>query len=200
MNIVLDILTVGRPGIEDTFYMGWAQKKGAKTPEEALSRAGIHPEFAMICSLAFCVANRPDSEEVWSCKDVSEEKEMIQEFFDSIRQLGSDDEITLIGHNLKRFVYPHIVKAAIRHKIRIPNWLKSCKLIDIQDELAFGSQPMGIAALALNCGIPDQRFKISANVSDLFDEGNFSTIMDCNANRLQIILEIYKCAKLVNAI
>ena len=50
--LVVDISTTAQPGVENSTYLSWVNKRGNFTPEEAYSKAGLHPEYGMICGLA----------------------------------------------------------------------------------------------------------------------------------------------------
>ena len=176
--LVLDISTSAQVGIEDSPYLSWACKKGAKTPEEAYSKAGLHAEYGMVCGLsAFWVKFKIKNDEVLSyevepamtstCITLEREEETLRELL----RLIYGKQVIFVGQNSKKFIIPFLAKRLLSYGFKIPEQIYSAihsGSIDIMEELACGGvSVMSLRSSAWLLGINDPRS--SMRVPDFYE-------------------------------
>lgn len=191
VTYVIDIETVARKGIENTFYLNWAYKKGAKDEMAAIQRAGLHPEFGMVCSIGVApYGTSDDTPMVQTAKDEDEEKEALKGLATLL-----DEDCKVVGHNVKRFDIPYLVKAYLRHNMEIPKALRQSNeknWLDTMEILAMGGTQMSLRAACLNMGIPDPKVKCCGdNIYDMFINGEMEAIAEYNNNDVCVTREVY---------
>ena len=168
-RLVLDIETVPRPGIMDTWFQQWAGEKNPdKTPEELEHLAGLYPEFGMACCV--CLKEYGADNMAFSRAALAgEEKEMLYALGSWLDRPG----VVLIGHNIKGFDIP------------LPNSLKTAgkKPWDIQHQdtmelMKFGGYaPMSLRSACLLLDLPDPKeYEHGYQVWDLFRAGDKDSI------------------------
>lgn len=177
---VIDISTTAQEGIEDSPYLSWACKKGASSPEEAYSKAGLHAEFGMICCISAYMV-KFDGKGGYSAdmllsktaSDSKTEEDLLNKFsevFDDVMGYqafldNNSERCMLAGHNIKNFVIPFLVKRYLGNGIRIPNQLnaimRSGNYVDIMRELSCGGESvMSLRSAAWLLGVDDPRSSI----------------------------------------
>lgn len=163
--VVVAISTTAQPDIEDSPYLSWASKKGADTPEEAFSRAGMHAEYGMVCALSAYTV-KFDGDMRYSMENVlkitsdnlEDEEALLLTLESTLQRLGKD--VVLVGHNIKDFIVPFLAKRYLGRGLRIPVELVAAmkgNVIDIMKELACGGQSvMSLRSSAWLLGVNDQ--------------------------------------------
>lgn len=181
MNYLLvDIATSAQPDIESSPYLSWANKKGAMTAEDAYSKAGMHPEYSIICGISLvevsfnvdgAAADRagrtiPKGYKIgktvsWTALDLAEEEEQI---LLPLERMLEGKEYKIVGHNAKDFIVPFLAKRYLANGLAIPSTLyKEIKEgpIDIMKELSCGGvSVMSLRAAAWMLGVKDPRSSI----------------------------------------
>lgn len=177
--LVVDISTSAQEDIEDSPYLSWACKKGASSPEEAYSKAGLHAEFGMICCISVFSVRFEGSEykvnEIFTRTALNREaeEELLLAFSNLLSEklpmivLKPDHEDTMLaGHNMKNFVIPFLVKRYLGNGLRIPNVLNSIMrsghYVDLMHELSCGGESkMSLRSAAWLMGVDDPRSSVS---------------------------------------
>lgn len=201
MNLIIDIQTTTAPGVEDSFYTGWAMKRGSRTPEEALSKAGIHAEFGFICGIAILPVETPrvqfDRVETKTAADPVEEEKLLEWLLDKTR--GKD--VKLVGHNIKGFDIPYLVKRFMAHGYIIPDFLQRAlyknSYIDLMQELACnGGSLMSLRATAYMLGIEDPLSATDPqrSVYELHQSGNLKAIAEIGKTNAIVTGHVYQVA------
>lgn len=166
--LVIDISTTAQDGIEDSPYISWANKKGALTPEEAYSKAGLHAEYGMLCGIAAYWVWKENGEIVKnfcmgdSVRNQQEEALALEKLCEKM----FDPDVVIVGHNAKDFVVPFIAKRMLANGIKIPGPLYTAIKngpIDIMKALSCGGvSVMPLRAAAWLFGVEDPRANGSA--------------------------------------
>lgn len=201
MNLIIDIQTTTAPGVEDSFYTGWAMKRGSRTPEEALSKAGIHAEFGFICGIAILPVETPrvqfDRVETKTAADPVEEEKLLEWLLDKTR----DKDVKLVGHNIKGFDIPYLVKRFMAHGYIIPDFLQRAlyenSYIDLMQELACnGGSLMSLRATAYMLGIEDPLSATDPqrSVYELHQSGNLKAIAEIGKTNAIVTGHVYQVA------
>lgn len=161
--LVIDISTTAQEGIEDSPYISWANRKGALTPEEAYSKAGLHAEYGMLCGIAAYWVWKQEDEIVKkfatgsAIRNKQEEGEALLKLCDKMY----DDDVVIVGHNARDFVVPFLAKRMLANGIKIPHPLFLAIKngpVDIMRELSCGGvSVMPLRASAWLLGIDDPR-------------------------------------------
>lgn len=207
--LVVDISTSAQEDIEDSPYLSWACKKGASSPEEAYSKAGLHAEFGMICCISVFSVSFEGSEykvnEVFTRTALNREseEELLLAFSDLLSEklpmivLKPDHEdVILAGHNMKNFVIPFLVKRYLGNGLRIPNVLNSIMrsghYVDIMHELSCGGESkMSLRSAAWLIGVDDPRSSISnPRFYELVKEGKSFGIMKYASMNAKVAAEV----------
>ena len=201
MNLIIDIQTTTAPGVEDSFYTGWAMKRGSRTPEEALSKAGIHAEFGFICGIAILPVETPrvqfDRVETRTAADPIEEEKLLEWLLAKTR----DKDVKLVGHNIKGFDIPYLVKRFIAHGYIIPDFLQRAlyenSYVDLMQELACnGGSLMSLRATAYMLGIEDPLSATDPqrSVYELHQSGNLKAIAEIGKTNAIVTGHVYQVA------
>ena len=180
-RLVLDIETVPRPGIMNTWFQQWAGEKNPdKTPEELEHLVGLYPEFGMACCV--CLKEyRADNMAFSRAALAGEEKEMLYALGSWLDQPG----VVLIGHNIKGFDIPFLAKRYLAQNLPLPKSLKTAgkKPWDIQHQdtmelMKFGGyDPMSLRSACLLLDLPDPKEnECGDQVWDLFKAGDKDSI------------------------
>ena len=180
-RLVLDIETVPRPGIMDTWFQQWAGEKNPdKTPEELEHLAGLYPEFGMACCV--CLKEYGADNMAFSRAALAgEEKEMLYALGSWLDQPG----VVLIGHNIKGFDIPFLAKRYLAQALPLPKSLKTAgkKPWDIphQDTMELmkfgGYAPMSLRSACLLLDLPDPKeYENGGQVWDFFKAGDKDSI------------------------
>ena len=207
--LVVDISTSAQEDIEDSPYLSWACKKGASSPEEAYSKAGLHAEFGMICCISVFSVRFEGSEykvnEVFTRTALNREseEELLLAFSDLLSEklpmlvLKPDhEEVILAGHNMKNFVIPFLVKRYLGNGLRIPNVLNSIMrsghYVDLMHELACGGESkMSLRSAAWLIGVDDPRSSVSnPGFYELVNEGKSFDIMMYASMNAKVAAEV----------
>lgn len=176
-RLVLDIETVPRPGIMDTWFQQWAGEKNPdKTPEELEHLAGLYPEFGMACCV--CLKEYGADNMAFSRAALAgEEKEMLYALGSWLDHPG----VVLIGHNIKGFDIPFLAKRYMAQALPLPVALKTAgkKPCDIphQDTMELmkfgGYTPMSLRSACLLMDLPDPKeYEHGDQVWDFFRAGD----------------------------
>lgn len=199
MKLVIDIQTVAAPGVEDSFYPSWAMKRGSKTPEEAMSRAGMHPEFGFICGVAVLpVDDNGEYEEenikVKIATSLEEEDALLGWLLETVHKLKPE---SLVGHNIKNFDVPYLTKRYLARGYCIPDFLKNAMAGNITDVMQIlacgGGTMMSLRASAYMLGIEDPASEDGPqNVYNLFTDGRLSDIADLAKINVQVTADVHK--------
>jgi len=208
--LVVDISTSAQEDIEDSPYLSWACKKGASSPEEAYSKAGLHAEFGMICcisvfSVTFDGRGEYKVNEVFTRTALNREseEELLLAFSDLLSEklpmivLKPDHEdVILAGHNMKNFIIPFLVKRYLGNGLRIPNVLNSIMrsghYVDLMHELACGGESiMSLRSAAWLMGVDDPRSSVSnPGFYELVKEGKSFDIMMYASMNAKVAAEV----------
>lgn len=121
------------------------------------------------------------------------EKELIEEFFSSL------DGSTLVGHNIKKFDIPFIIKRALSLKIKIPELYKfprnsspwSSDVIDTMT-LVGGTEFISLDNLAKSLGIKGKGNTNGSHVRFLYEQGLHDEIAEYCKNDVQIVKAIHE--------
>lgn len=201
MDLIIDIQTTTAPGVEDSFYTGWAMKRGSRTPEEALSKAGIHAEFGFICGIAILPIENPgvrfEKVETKTASNPEEEEDLLLWLLGKTR--GRD--VKLVGHNIKGFDIPYLVKRFIAHGYIIPDFLQRAlrqnHYIDLMQEMACnGGSLMSLRATAYMLGIEDPLSATDPqrSVYELHQQGNLKAIAEIGKTNAIVTGHVYQVA------
>lgn len=203
--LVVDISTTAQEGIEDSPYLSWANKKGAQTPEEAYSKAGLHAEYGMVCSLSSMWVEF-DSREAFKITDAltmsadnREDEETMLLKFEELLQ-STSGKFKLVGHNIKDFTVPFLAKRYLGNGLRIPNVLRDAmrgNVIDIMKELACGGvSVMSLRSSAWLFGVDDPRSGMrSPRFYELVKQGLVSEVEGYTRANAKVAAEVFaNCA------
>lgn len=205
MKFILDIQTTSAPGVEDSFYLNWAMKRGSRSSEEALRKAGMHAEFGFICGVALLpvdVHGVPEESRLvtFTAKDPKEEDALLSK----LRKYLNDPHTIIVGHNVKCFDIPYLTKRFLAHQYIIPEALKRAiyngQYIDIMQVLACnGGSLMSLRATAYMLGIEDPLSDVDQqkSVYEFFMSGAFDRIAEIGKINVRITGQVY--ATLVNS-
>lgn len=182
-RLVLDIETVPREGIMNTWFPQWAGEKNPdKTPEELEHLAGLYPEFGMTCCV--CIKEYGGDHMAFSRAALAgEEKEMLYTLGSWLDQPG----IQLIGHNIKGFDIPFLAKRYMAQALPLPVALKMAGKKpwevphqDTMELMKFGGwAPMSLRSACFLMGLKDPKEKESGKeVWDLFKAGDKDRIVN----------------------
>jgi len=190
-KIVIDIETIPRQGIMDTWFPGWAQQKGHED-EDAWHLAALYPEFGRTCcvvlteydSSIFARESRTFAQVLAHNTDEAE-KDLLEAMEVAAYDLSKGSDISLIGHNLKGFDIPFLAKRFMALGLQVPDFLRvagkkpwEITHQDTMELLKFGSfSPMSLRSAALMLGIEDPKETVSgAQVADLYEAGELDKI------------------------
>lgn len=160
--IALDIETVPREGIMDTWYPEWIMKKnpGVLDLEKLEAMAALYPEFGQVCCVSYADAEDMDSPVRHKLAgNVEEEREILEDIGGFL-----DNHITLVGHNIKGFDIPFLAKRYMAHGLHVPASLNTLGKkpweiphLDTMELMKFGSSNMSLRAACLLLGIKDPK-------------------------------------------
>lgn len=185
MFLSVDIETVPRPGIMDTWYPSWAAEKHPdKTPEELEALAALYPEFGMVCAISVVkqVQGMPQVAAEYTASNLEEEGAMLKDF---CGRLDRGRDVVLVGHNIKGFDIPFIVKRCLAHGLFVPDCMKVAgkKPWDIphRDTMEIlkcgGFTPMSLRSACLLLGFEDPKEVCDGRkVWDLFRQGDLGKV------------------------
>lgn len=182
MALVIDIETIPRPGIMDTWFPEWAaQKNPDATPEELERMAGLHAEFGMVCAVGYASPDTSKPVHSLTAATLEAERDMLVQFAETLQHYGG----TLIGHNIKAFDIPFLAKRYMAHRLRVPDTLcvagkKPWEVphVDTLQEMKFGGDcSMSLRSACLLLGLGDPKADCSGGeVWDLFKAGDMGAI------------------------
>lgn len=205
--LIFDISTTAQPGIEDSQYLSWANKKGNMTPEEAYSKAGMHPEYGMVCGLSSfwveCDGKGYDINEAFTgtALNMEEEEALLLDFSKLLH-----GDVVLCGHNVKDFGIPFLAKRFLAHGIVIPDCIVDAiceeSYIDTMRELACGGQSvMSLRATAWMMGIDDPRANIAVpRFYQLCQEGRIGEVKELTRQNAEVAARVFGNCVLGNLI
>ena len=181
-RIVIDIETVPRPGIMDTWYPQWASEKYlGKEGQDLENMAALHGEFGMITAIAYANALTDEEPKVFTAGSLEEEAEMLEEVYPTLNNMG----LTLMGHNIKGFDIPFLAKRYIAQCNRLPGSLNVGGLKpwevphkDTMELMRFGGGPsMSLRSACLLFSIKDPKeATCGSDVAELFRQGKIAEI------------------------
>lgn len=182
MALVIDIETIPRPGIMDTWFPEWAaQKSPDATPEELERMAGLHAEFGMVCAVGYASPDVSEPVHSLTAATLEDERETLMQFAETLQRYGG----TLIGHNIKAFDIPFLAKRYMAHGLRVPGTLcvagkKPWEVphVDTLQEMKLGGDcSMSLRSACLLLGLGDPKADCSGGeVWGLFKAGDMGTI------------------------
>ncbi len=182
-RLVIDIETVPREGIMNTWFPQWAgEKHPDKTPEELEQLAGLYPEFGMTCCVCLKEYNT-DHMAFARAALAGEEKAMLYDLGSWLDQ----PDVQLIGHNIKGFDIPFLAKRYIAQNLPLPNSLKTAGKKpwevphqDTMELMKFGGwAPMSLRSACLLMGLKDPKEKeCGKDVWDLFKAGDMDRLVN----------------------
>lgn len=199
MKFILDIQTTSAPGVEDSFYLNWAMKRGSRSSEEALRKAGMHAEFGFICGVALLpvdVHGVPDESRLvtFTAKDPKEEDVLLSK----LREYLQDPSSIIIGHNVKCFDIPYLTKRFLAHQYIIPEALQRAiyndQYVDVMQILACnGGSLMSLRATAYMLGIEDPLSDVDQqkSVYELHASGNLARIAEIGRINVRVTWQVY---------
>lgn len=199
MKFILDIQTTSAPGVEDSFYLNWAMKRGSRSSEEALRKAGMHAEFGFICGVALLpvdVHGVPDESRLvtLTAKDPKEEDVLLSK----LREYLRDPSSIIIGHNVKCFDIPYLTKRFLAHQYIIPEALQRAiyndQYVDVMQILACnGGSLMSLRATAYMLGIEDPLSDVDQqkSVYELHASGNLARIAEIGRINVRVTWQVY---------
>lgn len=213
--LVIDISTSAQEDIEDSPYLSWACKKGASSPEEAYSKAGLHAEYGMVCCIsAYWVKFTADcnytSEEAFtmSAYDKDTEEHLLMKLQDVLFEFNpplrlSDDRgeqpefVKFVGHNMKNFVIPFLVKRYLGNGLKVPMPLSSMMVtgnyVDLMHTLACGGESMmSLRSAAWLFGIDDPRSSVrSPKFYELVKDGNMKDVEKYTRMNAKVAADVF---------
>lgn len=207
MKLVLDIQTVAAPGVENSFYPSWAMKRGSKTMEDAMNRAGVHPEFGFICGAAILPTIDDGSYdvkdiEVKTAGSVQEEDELLEWMLGRVAAFDPNmnkqsASIVPVGHNITNFDIPYLTKRLMAHGYCIPKFLKKAingNTVDVMKLLTCGGgTTMSLRSAAYMFGIDDPLTEDGPqSVYDMFRDGRLSDIAELARINVRVAADVYK--------
>lgn len=179
--IALDIETVPREGIMDTWYPEWAaQKYPDKEGEDLEAMAALYPEFGQVCCISWNDAEEPGSMPFhMTARTLDEERAMLQRFAETFGNFA-----TFVGHNIKGFDIPFLAKRFMAHGLRVPGPLNTIGVkpwevrhLDTMELMRFGSGNMTLRSACLMLGLDDpKQDACGAKVWELFKRGEMGAI------------------------
>lgn len=181
-RIVIDIETVPRPGIMDTWYPQWASEKyPGKEGDELERMAALHAEFGMICAVAFVNALTKDEPTVYTASSVEEETKLLERLYGVL----DNESVVLLGHNIKGFDIPFFAKRYMAQGFKVPLSLNfggkkpwEIPHKDTMEIMRFaGDCSMSLRSACLLMGIADPKGDMcGADVYELFKKGDVAPI------------------------
>ena len=175
--------------------------------------AALYPEFGKINCISIGQINLSDTESTILKKSFygHDEKKILTEFLNfSTNLLNKVPDVKFIGHNIKRFDFPYILRRSVLNNLSIPNRLKFHKLkpwetclIDTMEDFRFGGQgSISLEHLSLMLGILNPKEveiyqNPFGNVASSYWEGKLEEIKDyCEGDveaTANIILKVSNC-------
>lgn len=197
-RIVIDIETVPRPGIMDTWYPQWASDKYPNVEGDALEdMAALHAEFGMVCAVAIASANGNDEPVVYTASNEDEEVELLA----AIENLMDDENVILVGHNIKGFDIPFLAKRFMARRRFVPRMLNmggkkpwEIPHRDTMEIMRFGGgASMSLRSACLMLNIEDPKGSVGGSeVSEMFRQGRVPEIGQYCAGDVVAERELYK--------
>lgn len=180
-KIVIDIETVPREGIMDTWYAEWAGNKNPDAaPEELEYSAGLYPEFGRVCCV--CLKEYGTDDVLGRvARNLNDERDLLYWLGSYLDQPG----VSLIGHNIKGFDIPFLAKRYLAHSLPLPSALKlagkkpwEITHQDTMELLRFGNfSNMSLRSACLLLGLDDPKENDSGkSVWDKFRAGDLESI------------------------
>lgn len=186
MILTIDIETVPRPGIMDTWFPAYAhENKKIEDYDKQELLAGLYPEFGMICCVAGITEYERDCSIGMVASNLNEEKLLLKGLSAEFESLGG--AIQLQGHNIKGFDIPFLAKRYLAHRLPVPECLQvagkkpwEIHHIDTMELAKFGGHnPSSLRALCLLLNIKDPKTEMTGiGVYDLFKSNNFEKIKE----------------------
>lgn len=181
-KIVFDIETTPRPGIMDTFYPQWAANKyPGKEGQELEDMAALHAEFGMVCAVAYANAITDEPPKIYTAGSVEEEAQLLAD----LEHIFDNENVTLIGHNIKGFDLPFLAKRYIAQRGYLPKALNfggkkpwEIPHKDTMEIMRFGGgASMSLRSACLLLGIDDPKGSVcGSEVPELFRQGKLDLI------------------------
>lgn len=181
-KIVFDIETTPRPGIMDTFYPQWAANKyPGKEGQELEDMAALHAEFGMVCAVAYANAITDEPPKIYTAGSVEEEAQLLAD----LEHIFDNENVTLIGHNIKGFDLPFLAKRYIAQRGYLPKALNfggkkpwEIPHKDTMEIMRFGGgASMSLRSACLLLGIEDPKGSVcGSEVPELFRQGKLDLI------------------------
>ena len=199
--IAIDIETVPRPGIMDTWYPQWAAGKyPGKEGEDLEAMAALYPEFGQICCVCWgevddlCL-RKPGTVYGFVAQDEAAENQALV----SLAEMLKDPSVTLIGHNIKGFDIPFIIKRYLYHGLEVPQGLRllgkkpwEIPHLDTMELMRFGSSNMSLRSAAMLLGEKDPKGSCDGvKVWDLWRQDRMSEIRDYCSGDVRAVAAIY---------
>lgn len=101
------------------------QRKDDLTPEEFYDRAGIWAEFGKIICISVGYFTIKNAERQFRTKSIiGEEKQLLEEFNDLVKNHFSNPAFVFCGHNIKEFDIPYMCRRMLINGINIPEKLQ----------------------------------------------------------------------------
>lgn len=132
--LVIDIETVPQENSFEKLSHQWQSlwaKKALKIapeidPKESYERAGIYAEFGKIICIGVGVLYYHKNQLAIKVKDFSgkDEKKILQDFADFLKEHYSHKDHLLAAHNGKEFDFPYIIRRMIINSIEVPKILQ----------------------------------------------------------------------------
>lgn len=202
-RIVIDIETVPRPGIMDTWYPQWASSKYPNVEGDALEdMAALHAEFGMVCAVALANATTDEEPTVYTASDLDEEVELLK----SIENTMDNENVILIGHNIKGFDIPFLAKRFMARRKFVPRLLNVAGMKpweiphrDTMEVMRFGGgASMSLRSACLMLDIVDPKgSNCGSEVPEMFRMGKVAEIGKYCAGDVVAERELYR--RLVDA-
>lgn len=131
--LFLDIETVAQQPdfnkVDERLQKFWEQKSKyiapEETPEDAYSRAGIYAEFGKIVCISVGFISYEGNRKTLRLKSFygDDEKLLLEEFFELLRNYFNSPNHLLCAHNGKEFDFPYIARRALVNGLDIPSIL-----------------------------------------------------------------------------
>lgn len=198
--IALDIETVPRAGIMDTWYPEWAaQKYPGKEGEDLEAMAALYPEFGQVCCISWTDAEIPDDTIYHTlARTLDEEREMLRQLGDTLER-----DAVLVGHNLKGFDIPFLAKRCMAHGLKVPAALNQLgkkpwevRHLDTMELMKFGSGNMSLRSACLMLGLDDpKQDACGAKVLDLFKAGRMESIGNYCSGDVRAVRDIFQALR-----
>jgi len=210
--LFIDIETVPQysslENVPENLKKFWVQKAEKinkdKSAEELYERAGIYAEFGKIVCIGLGYIRYSDQKFNVRIKSIygDDEKQILTDFFNIVKQYFNTDEHYLCAHNGKEFDFPYIARRAIVNRLELPSILSTAgtkpwevKHIDTMELWKFGDHKSytSLDLLANIFGLPSPKDDISGKdvYRVYYEEKNLEKIAEYCKKDVLTLIKVY---------